>query len=307
MRVALFASPEFALPSYRALRASSHELCCVVTRPDAPKGRSSTPTPTVVGAAALADGLPLLRPERLTRDFIAELAGYAPDLLAVVAYGRILGPTLLSAYPDRVLNVHPSLLPRHRGASPLQAAILEGAEETGVTIMHLVTELDAGDIVLQKRVPLPPRAEIEGLHDLLAAEGASLLVEAIAAVAAGRAPRIPQDPALVTHTAPIDKTDGRIDWTRDAQRIDRQVRAYHTWPGAFTTLAGGSVRIHAARPAPAVPGEPGRIVAAGDAGLLVACGEGALLVTELQPEARRRMGAAEFLRGRGPVTGSQFS
>lgn len=315
MRVALFASPEFALPAYRALAGARHELVCAVTRPDSPKGRSGTPTPTVIGQAALQDGVPLLRPERLNRAFIADLAAFRPDLLAVVAYGRILGPTLLAAYPDRVLNVHPSLLPRHRGASPIQAAILEGASETGVTIMHLVEELDAGDIVLQRRVPMPPRADIEALHDLLAAEGAALLLAAIDAVEAGTATRTPQDPALVTHTAPIEKSAGRIDWSAPAEAIDRQVRAFHTWPGAFTSLAGLSVRIHRAEPLPGPPqspvqpadAPPGTIVAADDAGIAVACGRGALRVLELQPEARRRMAVADFLRGRGPVTGSQFS
>lgn len=308
MKIAFFASPEFALPVYQRLRASLHTMVAVVTRPDVQRGRGLTPRPTVIKKVALDDGLPVFTPERLNIEFLDELSKLEPDVLVVVAYGRMIGPTALARWPGRVINLHPSLLPAYRGPSPIQTAILDGLEETGVSIMHLVDEMDAGDVIMQRPVPILPGEQAASLHDRLALAGGDLLVDVLDRLAIGTATRTPQDPTLATFTRKLEKEDGRIDWTQSALIIGRRVRAFHAWPGAFSALGEEMIRLHRVEPVDISAGKavPGEIFSLAD-DILVACGEGVLAIRELQPPTRKVMSAAAFLRGRSLVIGTQFA
>ncbi len=297
LRVVFFGTPHFAVPSLRAL-ARQAEVAAVVTRPDRPRGRGQVVEPPPVARAARELGLRVLQPPRL-RDpqVLEELRELGADVHVTVAYGRLIPPEILQLPPRGSINVHPSLLPRHRGASPIQAAILCGDAETGVTVLYQTAEMDAGDIILQRRVPVAPEDTARTLEARLAEEAAQALVEALRLIAAGTAPRQPQDPAAATYAGRLRKDHGRVDWTRPAPELARLVRAMDPWPSAFTWHRGRLLKIWRAQPVDA-SGDPGTVVEVrkGD-GIVVACGEGGLLVTEVQPEGRRRMTADEYVRG----------
>jgi methionyl-tRNA formyltransferase len=296
LRVVVLGTPAFAVPSLRAL-ARTATIVAVVTQPDRPAGRGQRLVPPPVAEAARALGLTVLQPETLRDPTVqGEIASLRPDLLVAVAYGRLIPPAVLTVPPLGGINVHPSLLPRYRGASPIQAAIRDGATITGVTIMYLTNDLDAGDIILQRDVPIGPEETAGELEARLADIGAALLAEAVALIARGDAPRRPQDHAAATYAGKITKADGQIIWDRPAPEIVNHVRAMNPWPCAFTTWPAGTLRIWRARAVEGT-GAAGQVLAAGDADLVVAAGPGAVALLEVQAEGGRRMTAREFLRG----------
>jgi methionyl-tRNA formyltransferase len=303
MRIVYLGTPSFAVPSLDALSAAGHELVAVVAQPDRPagRGRALRPPPTKVWATG--HGVPVLQPEKV-RDgrLSAELSTLAPDLLVVAAYGRILGRDLLELAPLGALNVHASLLPRWRGAAPIQWAIAAGETETGVSIMQLDEGLDTGDVLLQRVERIHPADTAETLSERLADLGGRALVEALALLARGGIVPVRQDGTRATRARPLEKEDGRVDWTRAAVAVANRLRAFTPWPGAFTPFAGKLLKLVEARPAPpaGLPAgaAPGFAVVVPGQGLLVACGGGtALLVTQLQPEGRAAVPAADFANG----------
>ncbi|MDR7523646.1 MAG: methionyl-tRNA formyltransferase, partial [Armatimonadota bacterium] len=250
LRVVFLGTPAFAIPSLRTL-ARTTSVVAVVTQPDRPAGRGRTLTPPPVAVAARALGLPVWQPESLRGAAVqADLAAVRPDLLVTVAYGKIIPPAVLALPPLGAVNLHPSLLPAYRGASPIQRAIADGETVTGVTVMYVSEDLDAGDIVLQREVPIAPEETAGDLEARLAEEGAALLAEAVALIAQGRAPRRPQDHTRATYTKKLAKSDGEIAWGRPAHEIVNHVRAMNPWPCAYTTWRGGLLKVWRGGPRP---------------------------------------------------------
>ena len=244
----------------------------------------------------------MLQPTRLNDPAVLDtLRALRPDIIITVAYGKIIPPAILTLPPLGCINVHPSLLPKYRGASPIQSAIVDGQRETGVTIMYQSEALDAGDIILQRRAPIEPHDTAQTMEARLADEGARALVEALRLIAGGTAPRIPQDASAATYVKKLTKENGRLDWTRPARALANVIRAMDPWPSAYTTHRGRLLKIWkgaAIENGPPGPARPGTVteVRRGE-GVVVATGEGALLVTEVQPEGRRRMTADDYVRG----------
>jgi methionyl-tRNA formyltransferase len=306
LRSVFMGTPAFAVPSLRALAAAT-TLVGVVSQPDRPRGRGLASQPSPVSAAALALGVPLLRPESVrtpdTRDAIAR---WQPDLLVVAAYGKILPGALLALPTLAPINVHASLLPRHRGASPIAASILAGDAETGVTIMMINEAMDAGDMLLHRVRPIAADDTTESLTIALADLGASALSESIARIRDVGLVPTPQDPTAVTHAPRLTKEDGRIDWRNAAVVIDRAVRAFTPWPSAFTTLDGRVLKILAARVATTdLAAAPGSIRVVGGA-VLVATGAGTLELVTVQAEGRKALGASTFAAGARLGSDRQF-
>lgn len=300
-------TPAFAVPSLRAVAAAT-TLVGVVSQPDRPRGRGLTSQPSPVASAALAIGVPLLRPPTLrTPEIDAALADWRPDLLVVAAYGKLLSPRLLALPTLAPLNVHASLLPRHRGAAPIAAAIHAGDDQTGVSIMLMAEEMDAGDVLLQRTQPITEEDTTETLTTALAELGAVALTEAFTRLKGPGLEPIAQDPALATYAPRLTKNDGRLDWSQPAATLARAVRAFTPWPSAFTTLGGRSVKVLAARVAvdetPAAP--PGTITVAGGR-LRVATGAGALELLVLQAEGRKPVPAEAFAAGARLTPESRF-
>lgn len=289
------------------------QVAAVVTQPDKPVGRDLRVQPSPVKALALERGLPVLQPARARDpDFLAALRGLAPELVVVAAYGQILPPALLELPPHGCLNVHASLLPRWRGAAPIPWAILAGDAETGVTIMRMDAGLDTGGMIATARTPVREDDTGQTLHDRLATLGADLLVRTIPGWVAGALPARPQPVEGVTYARKIAKEDGRVDWSKPAVQLARELRAFNPWPGAWTALPGpdGPVRIKLWRgEAVATPSgpPPGTVLAADAGGVAVACGAGALRVLELQREGRRRLPARAFLAGNPVPRGAIFA
>ncbi len=296
-RTIFLGTPPFALPSLAAL-LNEVEILAVVTQPDRPKGRGQVLEAPPVAQFARARGLPLLQPPRLRApDVLRELSILQPDLLVTVAYGKIIPTELLHLPPLGCINLHPSLLPKYRGASPIQHAIANGDPETGVTIMFQTEELDAGDIILQRRVPIDAADTAQTLEERLATVGAEVLVEAVRLIGAGQAPRRPQDPAAATYVTKLTKASGRIDWGRPAAALVQFIRAMDPWPSAYTWHRGQLLKIWRGHVTPAV-GTRGAIVEIRrGVGFVVAAGEDGVLIEEVQPEGRRRMSAEEYARG----------
>ena len=301
MRLLFIGTGDIGLPSLEWLIATTrHELVGVVTQPDKPAGRRLVLTPPQVKVRALAAGLTVLQPPKI-RHAVEELRAFDADAAIVAAYGQLLSPEVLRVPRLGCLNLHASLLPRHRGASPIQAAIREGDAETGMTVMYMDEGLDTGDILLMQRTPVLADDTGGRLHDRLAALAPAALERALDLLEAGTAPRVPQDPALATHCGKLRREDGRLDWSRPAVELERLVRAYDPWPGTFTRLANGAVlKVHRASVAPVsgATAAPGDVLAAdAKAGLIVQCGAGWLRLEEVQAEGGRRLPAADFLRG----------
>lgn len=298
-----FGTAALAVPVLEVLaEAPPYDIAAVVTQPDRPRGRELRRQPSPVKAAAQRLGLAVWQPLRCREpEFLDRVRAAAPDLIVVVAYGQILPPTLLAIPPHGCLNVHASLLPRHRGAAPIQWALLEGDPETGVTIMLMDTGLDTGPVLAQARLPIRPEETAQTLHDRLASLGADLLRRVLPDYLAGRLAPVPQPAEGATYARKLTKDDGRLDWMRPAAELHRRVRAFNPWPGAYTYLPAGErpmlLKIWAAEVVPAVTGVPGQVLAADASGLVVRCGSEALRVTELQREGGRRLTAAAFLSG----------
>lgn len=292
MRVVFLGSPAFALPSLDALRAAGHEVALVVTQPDRPAGRGQKTTPPPVAAYATEHGLPLWQTVTLRGPAAEErLRAVEPEAMALAAFAALVPKNILELAPGGILNVHPSLLPRWRGATPIQAALLAGDPQTGVSIIRLVQALDAGPILLQEAVPISTEDDYVTLEPRLASLGAHLLVRALAEAPPPR----PQDDAAATFCQRIERDDARIDWTRSARDIWNAVRAYRGWPQAFTTFEGRLLKVLRAAPVSG-EGEPGRVSV--EAGVpTVATGDGRLRLDEVQLEGRRAMSGAELARG----------
>jgi methionyl-tRNA formyltransferase len=320
MRIVFFGSPEFALPTLEALLASPHDVVGVVTQPDRPAGRGHAETPPPVKSLALAHGLPVLQPPRVSdEDSVAGLAALDADVFVVAAYGQILRQRVLDLPRRGCLNVHASLLPRHRGASPIAAAILAGDAMTGVTIMEMVRALDAGPMVATIEEPVLDTDTTGSLEARLAEAGARRLLEVLDAWASGALQAVPQDDALATYAPQIQRSDALIDWSRPAIEIWRAVRAYSPWPVAHTTYAGQELRIHEAWPLASgsgdLPPSPGTVLpptplppSAGrqSQAFAVQTGDGALAVLRLQRQGGRPMDGMEFLRGQRDFVGARL-
>jgi methionyl-tRNA formyltransferase len=297
LRLAFMGAPAFALPSLRRLHAAGHRILAVYSQPPRPAGRGQHARPTPVAALASDLGLPVRTPLSLkSAEEQDAFRALALDAAVVVAYGLILPAAILAAPRLGCLNLHPSLLPRWRGAAPIQRAILEGDPETGATIMLMGEGLDSGPILAQRRLPIDPGETAASLHDRLAEEGAALLAEALSDWAATRIVPRPQPAGGVTYARKLSRAESRLDWRQPARRLERQVRALTPWPGSDFVLDGRRVRVLRAALAEG-SGAPGEVLDCGSGRLVVACGEGALELLELQREGRAALAAAAFLRG----------
>jgi methionyl-tRNA formyltransferase len=304
-RIIFMGTPEFAVPTLRALLAHGEEVVCVVTQPDRPKGRSSQLLPPPVKLVAEAAGIPVLQPTKIrTQEFADTLKSYSPDLIVVTAYGRILPASVLFLPPLGSINVHASLLPKFRGAAPIQWALIKGEPETGVTIMRMDEGLDTGDILLPGAIPIAADETTATLAVKLASLGGELLVKALDLLRAGKLPPIKQDDSQATLAPSLTKEQGLIDWQQPASQISCLIRGMDPWPGAFTTLAGKRCRLFMPQVVVGQISEPvGTIHRVDSDGLLIATGRDYLLVPELQVEGGKRMPVDVFRRGHAFTAG----
>lgn len=300
MRLVYAGSGDIGLPTLRALLADArHEVAGVITQPDRPVGRRQEVRPSAIKRLATEAGLIVQQPERIRRPGAVEaLRALAPEVLVVFAYGQILPATVLAIPRVAPLNLHASLLPAHRGAAPIQAAVAAGDRLGGMTVMYMDEGLDTGDLLLTRPLPLRRRETGGSLHDRLAAAAPAALLDALDLLAAGAAPRAPQDPTLASYAPKLTRESGLIDWRRPHLELERCVRAMNPWPGASTALPDGrTLKIFSALPVRRCAGEPGEVIRQSARGALVACGGGGLLLREVQAEGKRRLPAADFLRG----------
>ena len=296
MRIVFIGTGEIGVPTLQALLNSEHELVAVVTQPDKPVGREQRIEPPPIKKAIAKTRIPILQPAKIKdAKTIEEIRGLTPDVIVVVAYGQILPRDVLEIPRLACLNLHASLLPRWRGAAPIQAAIAAGDFETGITVMYMDEGLDTGDILLQRGVEIMPNDTGGSLHDRLAQIAPDSLLESLRLLALGKAPRIPQDDTRATYVPKLKREHGQIDWSESAEAIERKIRAYNPWPGAFMKLDRQNLKIFSASVVD-LNGQPGEILRSGK-GLIVATGKGALSLAEVQLEGKRQMSAAEFLRG----------
>jgi len=303
MRVVFIGTGEIGVPTLHALlRSEEHQLAAVVTQPDKPVGRDQRIEASAIKKALAGTKIPILQPARIKdRQSIEEINARSPEAIVVMAYGQILSRGILETPRVACLNLHSSLLPRHRGAAPIQAAIASGDSETGITVMYMDEALDTGDILLQRKIAILPTETGGSLHDRLAQIAPDALLESLQLLAKEIAPRVPQNNALATYAPKLKRNDGKIDWSQPADILERKIRAFNPWPGAFTTIAAKSgkprnLKIFSASIVDLV-GEPGEILQTEERGLVIAASERALLLEEVQPEGKRRMTSAEFLHG----------
>jgi methionyl-tRNA formyltransferase len=310
LRVVFFGTPEFGVPTLEALLASRHRVIGVVTQPDRPRGRGHQLSHSPVKALAVARGLPVLQPEKMRDEaFLSALRAFDTDLGVVAAYGRILTDAILAVPRLGLINVHASLLPRWRGAAPVHRAVMAGDTETGVTIMRVVHELDAGPMLAATRLPIAPNDTAETVERGLAAQGAAALVAIVDRLAEGPVPEEPQPVTGITYADRITKQDAPLFWWRSARELHNQVRGLTPWPLATTTLNDARLLIVSAEegagPAPA-DALPGTVLEAAGDRLVAAAGHGTLRLTAIRPEGRRTMGPREFLAGHPVAIGARF-
>lgn len=301
-RIVFFGTPEFAATVLEKLKLTGEEIVACVTQPDKPVGRHMTLTPPAAKVMAVSLCIPVSQPTSVrTEEFLAQMKEWSPDLVITAAYGKILPPAVLAVPADGCINVHASLLPKYRGAAPVQWAILNGDRVTGITIMKMDAGMDTGDILIQRECPVDPDETTMELMGRLAAAGADLLAEALPQYLSGRLRPIPQDNSLATFSPPIQKEQGLIDWTLSSERIHNQIRALSAWPGAYTSHNGGRFKIYGSK-LPVNPDEllaeyekdyekpvPGTIIRGVKSGIYVACGTGCIILTNVQPQSCRRM------------------
>jgi methionyl-tRNA formyltransferase len=305
-RIVFMGTPDFAVPTLRAL-AAHDTVVGVVTQPDRPAGRGRQRVASPVKQFALAAGIPVIQPAKLREpDAMAQLAAWSPDVIVVAAFGQILKPAVLELPPHGCLNVHASLLPRHRGAAPIAAAILAGEIETGVTMMKMDAGLDTGPTLAQRAEPIRPDDTTQSLAERLAEAGAQLLVESLSAYLSGQRIPQPQDDSLATYAPQLKKEDGHLDFARPAVELERRVRAFTPWPGAFALWEGQPLKILKCAVLENEHGEAGR-VSQTVRGPVVACGAGALALVQIQPSGKKPMPAADFARGARGFIGAKLT
>ncbi len=301
MKILFMGTPEISMVSLKKLLDDGHNIVAVVTGEDKPRGRGNVMTPTPCKALAMERGIPVYTPKTLRDEaFASLLSEIDPELIVVVAYGKILPRSVLDYPKFGCINLHVSLLPKYRGAAPMQRAIMAGESETGVTIMHMADGVDTGDIISVEKFPISDTDDFEAIHDRSAAVGSELLSKTIVEISLGRAKRIPQDDSLATHAAKVEKADCKLDFTKSAKNLDFQIRGVTPIPGAFAYLNGKMLKINRARPTEG-KGKPGEVISLNSQGtgeILVACGEGALSITAVIPEGKGKMSAGDFIRGR---------
>lgn len=297
MRVVFMGTPDIAATCLKKIIADGFDVVGVYTQPDRPKGRGMKMVPSPVKEVALAHDLPVFQPENFRADEdVRALAELKPDVVAVVAYGRILPQRVLDIAPKGFINIHASVLPRYRGSAPYQWAVLDGLTETGVTAMYLVREMDAGDIIDVSKTLIGPDETAGELLDRLAVLGAELLSKTLGRLALGDVEHIKQDESQVSYAPMLDKSMCPIDWNKTAGQVHDQVRGLHPWPVATMELNGQKFKVHATKIVDG-SGKPGQILGLTKTGLRIACGEGAVEVTSLQAEGGKRMLAPDYFRG----------
>ena len=307
MRLVFAGTPLFAEPALCALVGAGHQVVLVLTRPDRPSGRGLKLRHSEVKTAALELALPMAQPSTLKSDESLEiLRGAQAQAMIVAAYGLILPQAVLDSFPLGCINIHASLLPRWRGAAPIQRAILAGDTRTGITIMRMDAGLDTGPVLLSREIAIAADETAASLHDKLAGLGARCIVECLPALERGGLRAVPQSEEGVTYASKIQKSEAAIDWTKAAELVDRQIRALNPFPVASTTSRGEAVRIWASRLASGHSGPAGQVLYAGDKGIIVGCGDGAVRILELQRASSKRLTAAEFLRGYALPAGERF-
>lgn len=304
MRIVFMGTPEFAVPSLKALCEAGYDVAAVFTQPDRPKGRGNKVTASPVKEYALSRGIPVYQPQRIKKESVGDLKALAPDLCVTAAFGQILSQEILDIPPLGNINVHASLLPKHRGSAPIAWAIMQGDQEAGVTTMMMARGIDNGDMLLQRATPIQPGETCGELTERLSHIGAELLMETIRALEAGELRRIAQDESKMTYDPMLDKSMGVIDWRMSAVEIVNRVHGLNPWPGCSTAWQGGRLKILRANAADGA-GQPGEILAA-DAkqGLTVACGQGAVSVVQLQAPGGKPMSAKDYLRGHPMAVGT---
>jgi len=308
MKLVFAGTPEFAVPSLAALIDAGHTVMAVYTQPDRPAGRGRKLAMSAVKEFALVHGLEIRQPASLKTDSEASaLRALQPDAMIVIAYGLLLPGTILEIPRLGCINVHASLLPRWRGAAPIQRAIEAGDAQTGITIMQMEEGLDTGPMLAHAQTAISTSDTAESLHDRLSKLGATLLVETLLRVEHGTVTPTAQDNSLATYAAKLRKDEARLDWVQDATVLARQVRAYNPWPVAHTTLHGETLRIWMATSEPATgTGSPGTVLSADATGICVRCGNGSLRITRLQAQGGKPLGVREFLNGRALATGTRL-
>jgi len=307
MRLVFAGTPAFAATALEALLVAGHDVALVLTQPDRPAGRGLAMRPSEVKQLAQARGLALSQPATLRSDAAREaLARTGAECMVVAAYGLILPQSVLDAFPLGCINIHASLLPRWRGAAPIQRAILAGDSRTGISIMQMDAGLDTGPVMLEEAIAIAPRETGGSLHDRLAALGGRCIVRALEELQAGTLRREPQPHDGVTYAAKLDKEEARIGWNRPAEELDRLIRAFNPFPGAVTTLEGAPLKIWSACPAQGRGLEPGTVEEADEGRIVVACGAGALVLEELQRAGGKRLPVRDFQRGAGLRPGQRL-
>jgi methionyl-tRNA formyltransferase len=308
-RIVFFGTPAFAVPSLEKLLQGPDEVIAVVTQPDRERGRGQKKSPSPVKGLALKHGITLYQPERIKEaSFFADIESLAPDLIVVVAFGQILPKALLEIPKVGPINVHGSLLPEYRGAAPIAWAILKGEKKTGITTMLMDEGMDTGDILMQAEIPIEKEDTGETLQEKLSLLGGRLLMETIEKMKVGSLTPVPQDHLKATYAPPLRKEDGWIDWKKPAEEIDRQIRAFNPWPGAFTRWEKGLLKVLKGEVRQGTsPAEAGSILWIGSDFIEVGTGEGSLLMREIQPEGKRRMSVRDFLSGHRISIGTVFS
>ncbi len=309
MKVIFMGTPDFAVETLEAVIQAGHEVALVVTQPDKPKGRGNAMQASPVKECALAHGIEVYQPKKIReQECVDYLAGFGADIFVVAAFGQILSQALLDMPKYGCINVHASLLPKYRGAAPIQWAVINGEQTTGVTIQQMDIGIDTGDIIAQEALTLAADETGGSLFDKLAAVGASLCVKAMEQIASGTATRTPQDESAATHTSMIRKDFGHIDWNKSAREIERLIRGLNPWPSAYTHLDGKTLKIWKATVKGSESGEkPGCIVDVTRDAILVQTGEGVLQLDEIQLEGKKRMACDAFLRGYHIEKGGYFA
>ena len=307
-RIIFMGTPDFSVPALQALIDGPDEVVAVVSQPDRPKGRGKKTAATPTKIVAETSGIPVLQPTKIkTEEFADTLRSFNPDLIIVAAYGRILPSSILDLPPLGCINIHGSLLPRHRGAAPIQWAILAGDNEAGVTIMEMDVGMDTGAMLLPAAIPVAEDETAGGLFDKLSKLGGTALLEALDLLRKDKLPPIEQDHSLATEAPPLKKEDGCIDWTRPAREIHCLIRGMDPWPTAYSFLDGKRFRFFSPLVNDKTSSQnPGSIVQADKNGLLLATGKGTLLVREIQPEGKKRMSVEAYLCGQKLTNAQQF-